>query len=173
MVCGKVVRKIKGGLLVDIGVPVFLPASQVDIRRPPISASSSARRSGPRSSRSTRPGAISSSAVKLIEDERGEHGSGCLPPSRKASTSAQAGGIASAPMRCSASRCVTSAPRVAVEETFPAPFAGDSRAARVAACQSWGLPPPATVHRGPCPDRIWPRRAGAAPRHDTQTPLRA
>ncbi|UCG33830.1 MAG: 30S ribosomal protein S1, partial [Phycisphaerales bacterium] len=33
-VTGKVVRKIKGGLLVDIGVPVFLPASQVDIRRP-------------------------------------------------------------------------------------------------------------------------------------------
>ena len=32
---GKVERKIKGGLLVDIGVPVFLPASQVDIRRPP------------------------------------------------------------------------------------------------------------------------------------------
>jgi len=31
---GKVLRKIKGGLLVDIGVPVFLPASQVDIRRP-------------------------------------------------------------------------------------------------------------------------------------------
>ncbi len=31
---GKVMRKIKGGLLVDIGVPVFLPASQVDIRRP-------------------------------------------------------------------------------------------------------------------------------------------
>jgi small subunit ribosomal protein S1 len=30
---GRVVRKIKGGLLVDIGVPVFLPASQVDIRR--------------------------------------------------------------------------------------------------------------------------------------------
>ena len=27
------VRKIKGGLLVDIGVPVFMPASQVDIRR--------------------------------------------------------------------------------------------------------------------------------------------
>ena len=27
-------RKIKGGLLVDIGVNVFLPASQVDIRRP-------------------------------------------------------------------------------------------------------------------------------------------
>jgi len=26
-------RKIKGGLLVDIGVPVFLPASQVNIRR--------------------------------------------------------------------------------------------------------------------------------------------
>ena len=31
---GRVVRKIKGGLLVDIGVPVFLPASQVDVRRP-------------------------------------------------------------------------------------------------------------------------------------------
>ena len=31
---GVVSRKIKGGLLVDIGVPVFLPASQVDIRRP-------------------------------------------------------------------------------------------------------------------------------------------
>ena len=31
---GKCLRKIKGGLLVDIGVPVFLPASQVDIRRP-------------------------------------------------------------------------------------------------------------------------------------------
>ena len=31
---GKVVRRIKGGLLVDIGVPVFLPASQVDIRKP-------------------------------------------------------------------------------------------------------------------------------------------
>ena len=27
-------RKINGGLLIDIGVPVFLPASQVDIRRP-------------------------------------------------------------------------------------------------------------------------------------------
>lgn len=34
VVTGKVTRKIKGGLLVDIGVPVFLPASQVDIRRP-------------------------------------------------------------------------------------------------------------------------------------------
>lgn len=33
-VAGAVVRKIKGGLLVDIGVNVFLPASQVDIRRP-------------------------------------------------------------------------------------------------------------------------------------------
>jgi small subunit ribosomal protein S1 len=31
---GRVMRKIKGGLLVDIGVHVFLPASQVDIRRP-------------------------------------------------------------------------------------------------------------------------------------------
>ena len=34
VVDGKVMRKIKGGLLVDIGVPVFLPASQVDVRRP-------------------------------------------------------------------------------------------------------------------------------------------
>lgn len=33
-VTGKVTKKIKGGLLVDIGVPVFLPASQIDIRRP-------------------------------------------------------------------------------------------------------------------------------------------
>jgi len=31
---GLVTRSIKGGLLVDIGVPAFLPASQVDIRRP-------------------------------------------------------------------------------------------------------------------------------------------
>ena len=30
---GMALRKIKGGLLVDIGVPVFLPASQVNIRR--------------------------------------------------------------------------------------------------------------------------------------------
>jgi small subunit ribosomal protein S1 len=30
---GEVTKKIKGGLLVEIGVPVFLPASQVDIRR--------------------------------------------------------------------------------------------------------------------------------------------
>jgi small subunit ribosomal protein S1 len=34
VVSGQVTRKIKGGLLVDIGVNVFLPASQVDIRRP-------------------------------------------------------------------------------------------------------------------------------------------
>src|SRR6516165_10721728 len=35
-VSGVVARKIKGGLLVNIeGVNVFLPASQVDIRRPP------------------------------------------------------------------------------------------------------------------------------------------
>jgi small subunit ribosomal protein S1 len=31
---GLVTKKIKGGLLIDIGVPVFLPASQVDVRRP-------------------------------------------------------------------------------------------------------------------------------------------
>jgi small subunit ribosomal protein S1 len=34
VVTGTCIRKIKGGLLVDIGVNVFLPASQVDIRRP-------------------------------------------------------------------------------------------------------------------------------------------
>jgi small subunit ribosomal protein S1 len=34
VVKGNVVRKIKGGLLVNLGVNVFLPASQVDIRRP-------------------------------------------------------------------------------------------------------------------------------------------
>lgn len=34
LVKGMVSRRIKGGLLVDIGVPVFLPASQVDIRKP-------------------------------------------------------------------------------------------------------------------------------------------
>ncbi|MFN5944737.1 MAG: 30S ribosomal protein S1 [Phycisphaerae bacterium] len=31
---GPVTKSIKGGLLVDIGVPVFLPMSQVDVRRP-------------------------------------------------------------------------------------------------------------------------------------------
>ena len=35
VVSGRVLKKIKGGLLVNIGVNVFLPASQVDIRRPP------------------------------------------------------------------------------------------------------------------------------------------
>ena len=34
VVNGAVLKKIKGGLLVNIGVNVFLPASQVDIRRP-------------------------------------------------------------------------------------------------------------------------------------------
>ena len=34
VVTGEAIRKIKGGLLVNIGVNVFLPASQVDIRRP-------------------------------------------------------------------------------------------------------------------------------------------
>lgn len=33
VVKGLVIKKIKGGLLVDIGIPVFLPASQVDVRR--------------------------------------------------------------------------------------------------------------------------------------------
>jgi small subunit ribosomal protein S1 len=35
VVSGPVTRKIKGGLLVNIGVNVFLPASQIDIRRTP------------------------------------------------------------------------------------------------------------------------------------------
>jgi len=34
LVTGRAMRKIKGGLLVDIGVPVFLPASQISLRRP-------------------------------------------------------------------------------------------------------------------------------------------
>jgi len=34
VVSGPVTRKVKGGLLVNIGVHVFLPASQVDLRRP-------------------------------------------------------------------------------------------------------------------------------------------
>jgi small subunit ribosomal protein S1 len=34
-ITGQVTRKIKGGLLVNIGTGAFLPASQVDIRRPP------------------------------------------------------------------------------------------------------------------------------------------
>ena len=34
VITGMVTKKIKGGLLVDIGVHVFLPASQVDVRRP-------------------------------------------------------------------------------------------------------------------------------------------
>jgi small subunit ribosomal protein S1 len=33
VVKGVCLRKIKGGLLVDIGIPVFLPASQIEIRR--------------------------------------------------------------------------------------------------------------------------------------------
>ena len=33
LVKGMCTRKIKGGLLVDIGIPVFLPASQIEIRR--------------------------------------------------------------------------------------------------------------------------------------------
>ncbi|MCP4364552.1 MAG: 30S ribosomal protein S1 [Planctomycetes bacterium] len=34
IVTGTVTRKIKGGLLVDLGIPVFLPASQIDIKPP-------------------------------------------------------------------------------------------------------------------------------------------
>jgi small subunit ribosomal protein S1 len=34
VISGLVTRKIKGGMLVNVGVSVFLPASQVDVRRP-------------------------------------------------------------------------------------------------------------------------------------------
>ncbi|MCP5003282.1 MAG: 30S ribosomal protein S1 [Planctomycetes bacterium] len=34
VVTGKVIRKIKGGLLVDVGIPIFLPASQIDTKPP-------------------------------------------------------------------------------------------------------------------------------------------
>lgn len=34
VVKGKVIRKIKGGLLVDVGIPIFLPASQIDVKPP-------------------------------------------------------------------------------------------------------------------------------------------
>ncbi len=34
VVTGKVIRKIKGGLIVDLGVPIFLPASQIDVKPP-------------------------------------------------------------------------------------------------------------------------------------------
>src|SRR5262249_23029677 len=34
VVSGPVTRKIKGGMLVSVGVNAFLPASQVDVRRP-------------------------------------------------------------------------------------------------------------------------------------------
>ena len=34
IVTGRVTRKIKGGLLVDMGVPIFLPASQIDVKPP-------------------------------------------------------------------------------------------------------------------------------------------
>ncbi len=34
VITGRVTRKIKGGLLVDMGVPIFLPASQIDVKPP-------------------------------------------------------------------------------------------------------------------------------------------
>ena len=59
---GRVMRKIKGGLLVDIGVPVFLPASAGGHQTSQwTSVNSSARRFVPWFSRSTRSGATSSS----------------------------------------------------------------------------------------------------------------
>ena len=64
IVTGMVTRKIKGGLLVDIGVNVFLPASQVDIRRPPdIGDYIGNARSSASCSRSTKHAATSSSAA--------------------------------------------------------------------------------------------------------------
>jgi small subunit ribosomal protein S1 len=60
-VAGMVTRKIKGGLLVNIGVNVFLPASQGTSAGRPTSRISSTARSSARSSRSTRPAATSSS----------------------------------------------------------------------------------------------------------------
>jgi small subunit ribosomal protein S1 len=63
-------RKIKGGLLVDIGVPVFLPASQVDIRRPATSASSSAAPSAPKILKIDRAAQHRHLRRKLIEEER-------------------------------------------------------------------------------------------------------
>ena len=60
VVSGMVTRKIKGGLLVNIGVNVFLPASQVDIRRPPTSAITSTGTSSARFSRSMNSAEISS-----------------------------------------------------------------------------------------------------------------
>ena len=64
VVTGQVTRKIKGGLLVDIGVSVFLPASQVDIRRPPDIGDYIGRVTcNAKSSRLTRPAGTSSSAA--------------------------------------------------------------------------------------------------------------
>ena len=87
VITGKVTRKIKGGLLVDIGVPVFLPASQVDIRRPgDIGEYIGQRRSAPRSSRSIEVRRnIVISRRKLIEEERAEAAKkAACPPSPKA-----------------------------------------------------------------------------------------
>jgi len=57
VVRGMVTRKIKGGLLLDVGVPVFLPASQVSLRRTAdISVTWYARSHCSSSSSSKRPG---------------------------------------------------------------------------------------------------------------------
>jgi len=75
VVTGYVTRKIKGGLLVDIsGVNVFLPASQVDIRRPAdIGDLLWPARSSASCSRSTKPRRnIVVSRRALIEQERAE-----------------------------------------------------------------------------------------------------
>lgn len=62
VIIGLVTKKIKGGLLVNIGVNVFLPASQVDIRRPLISAITSTAVSSAKFSKLMKRVAISSSA---------------------------------------------------------------------------------------------------------------
>ena len=57
---GKVKSIVKGGLVVDIGVEAFLPASQIDISRRRTSRSSSTTPTNSRSSKSIRSGRTSS-----------------------------------------------------------------------------------------------------------------
>ncbi len=83
---GRCMRKIKGGLLVDIGVPVFLPG--VAGRHPPARRHRRVHRqddSRVRSSRSTRSGATSSSAAASSSRRSASRPSGgCSTRSRKA-----------------------------------------------------------------------------------------
>ena len=63
LIKGKVKAVVKGGLMVNIGVEAFLPASQIDIVPPKDLSSSSATPTISRSSRSTTTGRTSSSAA--------------------------------------------------------------------------------------------------------------